>query len=233
MREEGYITPSARSRPRGARGCASPPHPRAGRRPRRLREGVPAPAVPRAGRRRPPAGLAGAHDFVPAVQAAAERAVARGLRAAGRAGPAGARWWRSTRRPATSWPWWAARDFGASPFNRAVRSRRQPGSAFKPFVYAAALRARVSRPVTVLDDLQRGDGARPRGVGAAQRRRRGAGRADPARGALEVEQPGGGRAAAADRHGPRAASWPGRSGCATCPTCRRWRSAPASSRRST
>jgi len=30
-------------------------------------------------------------------------------------------------------------DFGASQFNRATQSRRQPGSAFKPFVYSAAL----------------------------------------------------------------------------------------------
>jgi len=31
------------------------------------------------------------------------------------------------------------RDFRQSPFNRSTRSRRQPGSAFKPFVYAVAL----------------------------------------------------------------------------------------------
>lgn len=41
------------------------------------------------------------------------------------------------------------RDFGASRFNRATRGRRQMGSAFKPFVYAAALEAGLvlSQPV--------------------------------------------------------------------------------------
>jgi penicillin-binding protein 1A len=36
-------------------------------------------------------------------------------------------------------------------FNRAVRSRRQPGSAFKPFVYAAALQAGLT-PASVFED---------------------------------------------------------------------------------
>lgn len=45
-------------------------------------------------------------------------------------------------------------DFALSPFNRAVSSRRQPGSAFKPFVYAAALEGGLS-PVSVLSDLKR------------------------------------------------------------------------------
>ena len=36
-------------------------------------------------------------------------------------------------------------------FNRAVRARRQPGSAFKPFVYAAALQAGLT-PATVVED---------------------------------------------------------------------------------
>jgi penicillin-binding protein 1A len=36
-------------------------------------------------------------------------------------------------------------------FNRALGARRQPGSAFKPFVYAAALSAGYS-PATILDD---------------------------------------------------------------------------------
>jgi len=44
------------------------------------------------------------------------------------------------------------RDFSQSQFNRAVRSRRQPGSAFKPFVYAAALEQGYS-PVSVLQGL--------------------------------------------------------------------------------
>lgn len=40
-----------------------------------------------------------------------------------------------------------------STFNRATRSRRQPGSAFKPFVYAAALEHGFS-PVSVLTNLR-------------------------------------------------------------------------------
>jgi penicillin-binding protein 1B len=38
------------------------------------------------------------------------------------------------------------RDYGQSQFNRATLARRQPGSAFKPFVYAAALTARRGAP---------------------------------------------------------------------------------------
>jgi len=44
------------------------------------------------------------------------------------------------------------RDFDKSHFNRAVQAKRQPGSAFKPFVYAAALEAGYT-PATVLDHL--------------------------------------------------------------------------------
>ena len=44
------------------------------------------------------------------------------------------------------------RDFEASRFNRAVQAHRQPGSAFKPFVYAVALEQGYS-PASVIDHL--------------------------------------------------------------------------------
>ncbi|MBW6423607.1 penicillin-binding protein [Rhizobium sp. XQZ8] len=43
------------------------------------------------------------------------------------------------------------RDYATSQFNRAFKAKRQPGSAFKPFVYAAALEA-GARPDTVMND---------------------------------------------------------------------------------
>jgi len=42
-------------------------------------------------------------------------------------------------------------DFRISKFNRAVQSARQPGSAFKPFVYSAALE-RGNTPATIVED---------------------------------------------------------------------------------
>jgi 1A family penicillin-binding protein len=44
------------------------------------------------------------------------------------------------------------RDFTESRFNRATQAKRQSGSAFKPFVYAAALEAGYS-PASVIDNL--------------------------------------------------------------------------------
>ncbi len=46
------------------------------------------------------------------------------------------------------------RSFAESPFNRATQARRQPGSAFKPFLYAAAIDMGIT-PVTRLTDLDR------------------------------------------------------------------------------
>jgi penicillin-binding protein 1A len=44
------------------------------------------------------------------------------------------------------------RDFATSHYNRAVQAERQPGSAFKPFVYAAALEAGFT-PATMISRL--------------------------------------------------------------------------------
>jgi penicillin-binding protein 1A len=46
------------------------------------------------------------------------------------------------------------RDFAQSSFNRATQAKRQPGSAFKPFVYAAALERGFS-PGTLITDLDK------------------------------------------------------------------------------
>ncbi|MEN3150287.1 PBP1A family penicillin-binding protein [Neorhizobium sp. IRAMC:178] len=43
------------------------------------------------------------------------------------------------------------RDYATSQFNRAVKAKRQPGSAFKPFVYASALEA-GARPDSMVND---------------------------------------------------------------------------------
>jgi penicillin-binding protein 1A len=61
------------------------------------------------------------------------------------------------------------RDYAESPFNRATQARRQPGSAFKPFVYLAAFRAGLT-PETMVNDapLRVGDW-RPRNYGDTYR----------------------------------------------------------------
>jgi penicillin-binding protein 1A len=43
-------------------------------------------------------------------------------------------------------------DYNASKFNRAVQAQRQPGSAFKPFVYYAALASGRYTPDTIIQD---------------------------------------------------------------------------------
>ena len=81
-----------------------------------------------------------------------------------------ARWWRSIRGTARSAPWWAA---GATcPAASTARSsaRRQPGSAFKPFVYAAALAAGLT-PAAVVDGYAGRDHRARTGVAPGQLRR--------------------------------------------------------------
>jgi penicillin-binding protein 1A len=89
--------------------------------------------------------------FVPELQEAAERAVENGLRRFGNRDLQAAL---VAIDPATGdvLALVGGRDFRLSQFNRAWRSRRQPGSAFKPFLFAAAL-ARGYSPVSVLDGL--------------------------------------------------------------------------------
>lgn len=54
------------------------------------------------------------------------------------------------------------RDFSASQFNRAIQARRQPGSAFKPLIYAAALDKGMT-PATVIMDAPYVSGQNPDG----------------------------------------------------------------------
>jgi 1A family penicillin-binding protein len=90
-------------------------------------------------------------SFVPAIQEAAERALSEGLRKLGIRELQGAL---VALDPRTGdiVALVGGRDFNQSAFNRAVNSRRQPGSAFKPIVYAAALERGYS-PVSVLINL--------------------------------------------------------------------------------
>jgi 1A family penicillin-binding protein len=89
--------------------------------------------------------------FLPSIQDAAEQSVASGLARLRRPGLEAAL---VAIDPSTGdiLAMVGGASYARSTYNRAVRSRRQPGSAFKPFVYAAAL-AKGYSPVSVLDNL--------------------------------------------------------------------------------
>jgi len=89
--------------------------------------------------------------FVPELQEAGERAVENGLRRFGN-GELQAALVAIDARTGDVLALVGGRDFRQSQFNRAWRSRRQPGSAFKPFLFAAAL-SRGYSPVSVLEGL--------------------------------------------------------------------------------
>jgi penicillin-binding protein 1A len=61
------------------------------------------------------------------------------------------------------------RAYAESQFNRALKARRQPGSAFKMFVYLAALEGGLTPDSTVLDLPILGSGWSPRNEGAGYR----------------------------------------------------------------
>ena len=86
------------------------------------------------------------------------------------------------------------KDYAQSPFNRATQARRQPGSAFKLFVYLAAFRAGLT-PNTPVDDvpIRLGDWT-PRNYGDSYR-----GRITLARRRRPFEQFGGGAGLRAGR----------------------------------
>jgi 1A family penicillin-binding protein len=100
--------------------------------------------------------------FVPEIQDAAEAAVRDGLRRQGIRGLQAAL---VAIEPQTGnlLAMVGGSDFATTPFNRAVRSRRQPGSAFKPFVYASALERGLS-PVSLLRGLQQVAVQAPTGI---------------------------------------------------------------------
>ncbi|MGE0445554.1 MAG: transglycosylase domain-containing protein [Vicinamibacterales bacterium] len=100
--------------------------------------------------------------FLPEVQDAAEAAVREGLRRVGTRGLQAAL---VAIDPNTGniVAMVGGSDYSATPFNRAVRSRRQPGSAFKPFVYAAALERGLS-PVSMISGIRQVAIEAPEGV---------------------------------------------------------------------
>ena len=89
--------------------------------------------------------------FVQGLQSIAERAVAEGLRRTGRP-QLQAALVALDPRTGDILALVGGRDFRYSQFNRATRSHRQPGSAFKPLLYAAALENGYS-PVSMLEGL--------------------------------------------------------------------------------
>ena len=91
-------------------------------------------------------------SFLPAVQDAAERAVAAQLKSLNRQGLEAAL---VAIDPTTGnlLAMVGGANYARSSFNRATRARRQPGSAFKPFVYAAALSHGYS-PASVISGLE-------------------------------------------------------------------------------
>jgi penicillin-binding protein 1A len=151
MREEGYITAEQEKAARRAKFRITSRPRAADNRSGYAKEYLRQLFRDRVGRDNPPDWKVRT-TFSPALQRAAEQAVADGLRALGVKGLQAAL---VALDPETGdvLAMVGGSDYGATPYNRAVRSRRQPGSAFKPFVYAAALERGLS-PASVLTGLR-------------------------------------------------------------------------------
>lgn len=91
-------------------------------------------------------------SFLPELQDAAEQAVAAGLKRLRAPGALEAALVAIDPATGDVLAMVGGADYRRSTFNRATRSRRQPGSAFKPIVYAAAL-AHGYSPISVLEHL--------------------------------------------------------------------------------
>src|SRR5207253_2248113 len=101
--------------------------------------------------------------FIPEVQDAAEAAVRNGLRALGGGNGLQAALVAMDPNSGNLLAIVGGSDFVQTPYNRAVRSRRQPGSAFKPFVYSVALENGMS-PVSTISGIKQVAVAAPEGV---------------------------------------------------------------------
>jgi 1A family penicillin-binding protein len=101
-------------------------------------------------------------SFVPEIQDAAEAAVRSGLKQLGGANLQAAL---VAMDPNTGnlLAMVGGSDFASTPYNRAVRSRRQPGSAFKPLVYSVALENGMS-PVSTISGIRQVAINAPQGV---------------------------------------------------------------------
>ena len=231
MREQGFITRGAggrrraRVRPR-IQPYRQPSDARAG-----VGEGISAPAVPQRVRRRPSAGLAGAHVVPPG---AAGRGRAGGRRGSGAPQPSGAsrpRSSRSIRRPATSWRWSAAANYRAEHLQsrdaqppaaglgvQAVCLRRRARARLFAGLRSCRTWTRVSAP---------GDPEwRPRSVSHRPKTR--SRLAHAARRAARIEQCRRRRVCSSGSASRTVLHLADERGLAPiCPTCRRWRSAPA------
>ncbi len=101
-------------------------------------------------------------SFVPEMQDAAEAAVRDGLRALG-AKELQAALVAMDPSNGNILAMVGGSDYSVTPYNRAVRSHRQPGSAFKPFVYSVALENGMS-PVSTLSGIKQVAVRAPEGV---------------------------------------------------------------------